>query len=191
MKEDLECWEFFLELPQAFSRPFFEFDSNLRSEQVDFATDASRNPELGAGGNCGDEWFILQWNSKFITKYEPSIAYLELYALTIGIISWLKNFKNKRITVACDNMSVVWMINSTTSGCKNCMILIRLIVLQCLIDNVKLTARYVKSKDNLFPDLLSRLKYDEFRRKSRALGESLLIRIHPYLLNYGPWRKYG
>ena len=139
----------------------------LTSEIIDFATDASRNIELGAGGNCGENWFILQWEEDYITDLNPSISYLELYALTIGVILYIHKFQNKRVTISCDNMAVVYMINSNSSACKNCMFLIRLVVLQSLIHNVKLTARHVASKNNLFPDLLSRLKYKEFRRQAR------------------------
>ena len=170
LKQNLKCWQFFLKQPQAFSRPFFEFDTYLRAEEVDLSSDASRNPELGAGGICGNEWFIFQWNEDFIKEKEPSIAYLELFAVTVIVLLWLKKFKNKTISLACDNQAVVYMVNSTSSNCKNCMFLIRLIVLECLIQNVKLTARYIRSKDNLFPDLLSRLKYREFRRISKKMG---------------------
>ena len=36
----------------------------------------------------------------------------------------------------CDNQSMVAMINTTSLSCKNCMVLIRIIVLHCLIHNV-------------------------------------------------------
>ena len=118
IKEDLHCWEFFLETPYAFARSFFDFDSDLKSEQLDFATDASKNPELGAGGNCENEWFILQWNAEHIKKYDPSIAYLELFAMTVGIMNWISKYKNKKVSIACDNMAVVCMVNKTSSACK-------------------------------------------------------------------------
>ena len=167
MKMDLRAWLSFLLTPQIYNRPFFDYDNNTNSEFVLFATDASANPDLGAGGICNDRWFIILWNKKFMKKFEPSINYLELYAVTVGVLNWVHLFANRRITVLCDNMSVVYMINKTTSSCRNCMILIRLIVLHSLSHNVRITAHYVPSEENVYPDMLSRHQYNNFRKRSR------------------------
>ena len=143
-------------------------DSELyRPEEVYFYTDATANPELGCGGISGNSWFILQWKESFILEHNPSINYLELYAVTVAILLWIHNYKNRNISIFCDNMSVVHMINSNTSSCKNCMVLIRIIVLKCLQENVKLHVRHVKGVLNTYSDLLSRLKYKQFRTKAR------------------------
>ena len=169
-KSDLRMWQEFLKNPIAYSRPFLDVDANTNSIEVDWATDASANPNLGAGGTCFNEWFILQWDEKFMLKNEPSINYLELYAVAVGIFLWLGNFKNQRITIFCDNMSVVHMINTNVSTSKNCMVLLRFIVLQSLIHNVKITAKHIVGKFNIFPDLLSRLQYGKFRQIARKNG---------------------
>ena len=59
-------------------------------------------------------------------------------------------------------MSAVEMINSSSSSCKNCMVLIRLLVLKGLVENVRIFARHVSGKANQFSDALSRLKLDHF-----------------------------
>ena len=59
------------------------------------------------------------------------------------------------------------MVNNTTSGCVNCMVLIRIMVLELLKNNVKLTVKYVASARNRYADLLSRLKYKEFRAMAK------------------------
>ena len=100
--------------------------------------------------------------SNLFATYQPSIEYLELYGVLIGVLLWIKKYKNRRVTLFCDNQSVVAMINSNTSSCKNCMILIRILVLECLIQNVKIRAQYISSADNYFLDALSRLKLDKF-----------------------------
>ena len=88
---DLETWLSFLTTSSsAFCRPFFDFDNETIYDPIQFATDASANPELGMGGVCGTSWFIQQWNENFIVKNQPSINYLELYAVTVGILSWFK-----------------------------------------------------------------------------------------------------
>ena len=167
MRMDLEMWLEFLNHPNIYARKFIDMDLTITSEEVDFYTDASANKNLGCGGICGEDWFIMQWNEDFIKEKNPSINYLELYAVTIGIMSWIQKFSNKRIFIFCDNMSVVHMINNTTSKCKNCMVLIRLIVLQALTHNVKINAKHVAGVSNTFADQLSRLKYREFWRTAR------------------------
>ena len=166
MKLDLRVWQCFLAQPDVFCRPFIDY--NVSTPQItDFYTDASGNPELGAGGHCGSEWFILAWNEKYFTKHNPSIDYLELYALTIGIKLWLHKFANKRIVVFCDNLGVVHMVNNNTSTSEKCMILIRIIVLQSLIYNTRVFAEHVPTKQNYFADMLSRHNYRGFRMTSR------------------------
>ena len=144
-----------------------DLDNSLTSEEISMYSDASANGQLGCRGFSDVNWYILQWNKEFITTYKPSINYLELYAVTIAIVLWLHKYRNKRIILFCDNMSVVHMINSNTSKCKNCMVLMRIIVLQGLIHNVKINAKYVSSKNNYYSDMLSRLKYKEFRKTAR------------------------
>ena len=167
MKQDLRMWLQFLDSSDVYSREFYDFNECATFTQLEFFTDASRNPNLGCGGICGKEWYILQWNKKFICDVNPSIAYLELYGLTIGLISWLKDYRNKRICVFCDNQSVVAMVNKMTSKCKNCMVLIRILMLHCLRYNVKIRVAYVESKKNTYADHLSRLRYKEFRALAR------------------------
>ena len=65
------------------------------------------------------------WLKEFIQEHKPSIEFLELFAVTAAVISWIHQFKNRRIMLLCDNKSVVDMINLTTTSCKNCMVLIR------------------------------------------------------------------
>ena len=48
------------------------------------------------------------------------------------------------------------MIRNSSSSCKNCMVLIRLIVLECLTWNVRLFCKHVRTEDNYFADALSR-----------------------------------
>ena len=114
------------------------------------------------GGYCGNSWFALQWNEQFIRAKEPSIAYLELYAVAVAILNWINRFRNKRVIIFCDNKSVVYMVNSMTSHSMQCMTLIRIIVLQCMLSNVRVFAKHVPGKLNKFSDLLSRREFKKF-----------------------------
>ena len=98
--------------------------------------DASKNADLGFGGYCEDQFMQGAWGRCLFEHLDPSIQYLELFVLTAGVIQWAHKFVNKRIVVFSDNNSVVSMVNSTSSSCKNCMVLIRILVLHSMVHNV-------------------------------------------------------
>ena len=167
MRMDLKMWLEFLNHPSIYARNFFEMDITITSEEIDFYSDASANPKLGCGGISEKDWFIMQWEEEFIVEHNPSINYLELYAVTVAVLNWMYKYQNKAVTIFCDNMSVVHMINNTSSKCKHCMILIRILVLHCLKFNTLLKAKHVRGVNNQYADLLSRLKYGDFWKRAR------------------------
>ena len=67
-------------------------------------------------------------------------------------------------------MSVVYMINNNSSSCPNCMVLICKIVLQSLINNVRIFAKHVPGKENRISDALSRLNFKEFGKYTEDLN---------------------
>ena len=116
------------------------------------------------GGYCFTNWFAMPWDPCFIAKFRPSIAYLELFAVTTAILMWIRQFQNRRVIIFTDNTGVRDMINSNSSGCKNCMVLIRILVLECLTWNVRVFARHVKTSHNGIADALSRFQWARFRK---------------------------
>ena len=160
---DMEIWKTFLMEPEIFSRPILDcFEQTAKD--IDMYSDASGNSEKGFGAYCGPEWTCQVWGKNWFNNGRPSIEYLELYGVTVAVLSWIKNFKNSTILLHCDNESVCRMVNKNSSGCKNCMVLIRIIVLECLIHNIKLTAEWVATGDNSKADALSRMEFHRFRR---------------------------
>ena len=158
---DLFVWKQFLNTPECFYRPFMDTVS-LQADEVDMYSDASGNFNLGFGAYCGPEWIYGKWDFELCTLMKPSIEYLELFAVLAGVLKWIKLFKNKRVILFCDNESVVSMINNSTSSCKNCMILIRLLTAESITRNVRVFARHVGTKANGKADALSRLDLDRF-----------------------------
>ena len=104
------------------------------------------------------------WDQTLMKVIQPSIQYLELFAVTAAVLTWVHPFKNQKIRLFCDNKSVVGMINQSSSSCKNCMVLIRLITLKSLQHNVRVFAKHVKTSKNPVADALSRLRLHSFRR---------------------------
>ena len=172
-RQDLLIWEQFLKNELIFSRPFFDCRKNIHYTPQKFFTDASST--IGCGGVCDQDWFIMEWEEEiedfFMEKAKPSINFLELYALTIGILSWVHQFQNSYVTLFCDNQSVIHMVNNQSAKNVNCMALIRLIVLHCMQYNVKIKIEYIESKANIYADLLSRSRYGEFRKIAKKRGD--------------------
>ena len=114
-------------------------------------------------------------------EHEPSIEYLELFAVLATVLNWLERFRNQRIVLFCDNQAVVSVINNNTSSCPNCLTLIRLLVLHSMKMNTRVFATYITSKNNKNADLLSRLKVDEFRRRNPGAD------LQPMAINESIW----
>ena len=166
MKEDCRIWLSFLThgSSHVINRPFVDLHKFKTSETLNFYTDSSAAEDLGFGCVFGHRWFFGRWEQDFTRTRKPSIAYLELAALCFAVLTWSSLIRNKRIIIYCDNQSVVHMVNNMTSRCRNCMILIRHLALDCLLNNRRVFVRYVASKSNYLADSLSRLKLDLFHR---------------------------
>ena len=172
---DLEVWRAFLNNAEVFSRPFMDF-KKCTAKDIDMYSDASRNFSKGVGAYCGPSWSFKKWNQDFMENMQPSIQYLELYGVTVAVLNWIKHFKNRRIYLFCDNDSVVKMINKSSSRCRNCMVLLRLITLEGLIHNVRIFAKHVTSKDNGKADALSRLEFQRFWKLCDEEGSIMDVR---------------
>ena len=162
---DLMVWRQFLMTPNRYYRPFMEVKS-INAEDIDMFSDASGNYSLGFGTYCGPEWTFGQWDHDFCSRYKPSIEYLELFGVLVAVLNWIRLFENRRVVLFCDNESVVHMINNSSSNCKNCIVLLRLLVAESINMNVRVFAKHVGTKLNGKADALSRLDFDRFRRLS-------------------------
>ena len=165
-KLDSEVWLQFLlgDLQTVSCRPMVDLTKVDNSVEVGFYSDASASAKLGFGAIFGNRWIKGKWGQQFIADNHPSIEYLELFALTAGILTWQNELRDKRFCIHCDNTAVVQMINNLTSSCGNCMILIRLITLNGIKHNRRLTARYIASEANELSDALSRNQMEHFRK---------------------------
>ena len=166
---DLMVWKSFLCHPECYYRSFMDSVS-FNAEQLDMYSDASGNYSLGFGAYCGTEWTFGQWDTEFCQANTPSIEYLELFTLLVGVLNWIKLYGNRRIILFCDNEAVVNMVNGSSSSCKNCMVLIRILTAESMHRNVRIYARHVGTKDNGKADALSRL---DFNRFWRLAGDSM------------------
>ena len=167
MRMDLQMWFKFLNHQSVFCKPFMDFSNEFSAQQLQFYSDAST---MGMGAYCQNSGMFMKWDRKFMKKFQPSIECLEMVVLTAVILAWINRFPNKKVILYSDNQGVQGAVNQSSTHCKNCMALIRLIVLKCLIHNVDITIDYVKSADNDITDSLSRLQWNEFRRLTRKMS---------------------
>ena len=140
LRADMSMWWTFLHHPTILSRPLLDMSIELMAQMLDMYSDASKNSKLGFGATCASSWMFGQCEENFIELKNPIIEYLELFGLLAGFMQWGHRFRNQRIILFCDNQSVVEMVNNTTSSCRNCMVLIRLLVLESLVQNVRVFA---------------------------------------------------
>ena len=126
-KSDCLTWLSFLQneegdrIQKVMCRPWVDLTVCKEAPELDFFTDASGGKETGGcGGVLQNEWFKATWNPSFMEEKNPSIAYLELFALVSAVIIWKAKLANSRFTMFCDNQAVVEMVNNLTSGCQNC-----------------------------------------------------------------------
>ena len=160
-REDCKVWEMFLNNLNMVNRPLIDF-SDESTETLQIYSDASLNEELGFGCWFNRFWTFGIWERGFVKKYRPSIAYLELFALVVGIFTWKEKLSNMRISVFVDNKAARDMINSTVANSKESMKLLRMLTLNNLKYNRRVFAKYVKTSENTCADALSRLDFDKF-----------------------------
>ena len=172
-RSDCEVWEYFLtnaSLSQL-CRPYIDLNEKIQATQLRFTTDATLNLNLGMGGIFENRYFAQQWNRDFIIENEPSICYLELYALVTAIVLWGEDPKlcNTRIQILCDNEGVKHMVNNMTGKCEHSMKLIRLLAHNNLKYNCRVFVQYLSTKKNFLADSLSRLEFDRFFKLAAPL----------------------
>ena len=168
--EDLKIWQLFLQSPESYSRPFIDILSYESATTLDWYTDSAKAQGKGYGGHYDSHWFWGVWSPEFLISKDPSIEFLELYAVAISVLLWIKELKNRRIILFCNNESVVYMLNGQTSRCRNCLKLIRLITLESLISNVRIYAKNVRTHLNGRADSLSRGAILKFKKISSDKG---------------------
>ena len=163
-KYDCQVWiKFLVDEWGVYNRPMVDVDAFASSQEIYFYSDTSKAKTLGFGAIFETNWLFGKWEDNFISKYDPSIEFLELFALTVGLLTWETLITNSQVIIFCVNMSVVEMINQGSSTCSKCMILLRLLTLNGLQYNRRVLACHVRSKDNGLSDALSHLQFECFR----------------------------
>lgn len=129
------------------------------SNSLHFYTDAAGS--IGFGAIFGSHWFYGTWPQHMVYFH---ITYKELFPIVLALEIWGAQLKNRCITLHSDNFAVVYIINKQTSKDVHIMYLVRRLVLSCMQHNLLVRAFHIPGRENVLPDLLSRLQVDEFRK---------------------------
>ena len=163
--------EVFFDTLQRVCRPMV--DVYQEAQTIGFYSDASACESLGFGAYFDGHWLYNAWEPGFIKQKKPSIEYLELFALTAALVTWGNLLQNRRIKIHCDNQAVVAMINNTSSSCKNCMYLLRILIINNMQFNSRVYCQYIRSQDNKESDALSCLQLNRFFKKINRKRERI------------------
>ena len=87
-KDDCWVWRSFLSGGNwAVCRPMVDFEVEHNSQTLNFFTDATKGKQLGFGGIYNSHWLFGQWEQGYIDQYDPSIEYLELFAVCAAVFA--------------------------------------------------------------------------------------------------------
>ena len=115
----------------------------------------------------------------FILQENPSIEFLELYALVAVVLTWSMLISNIRVITWCDNHSVMHIVNDAFSHCEQCMKLVRLLTLNNIKFKRHVFVKYVHSRDNILADSFSRMDFSRFWRHASDDKEKYPDTISP------------
>ena len=167
--QDCNVWLYFLQHAEtchkSVCRPFVDFFPMEESAQIlNFYSDAAKNEKFGIGAVHQNHWLYSRWPRNFLQQYNPSIEFLELYAVTVALYVWqnLPILNHGRVIIFCDNQAVQQMINKLSLSCVHCMKLVHLIALLGIENNIRIFMQYVRSRDNVLADSLSRADFKCF-----------------------------
>ena len=137
---------------------------SIDNDQVLLYADSAGARDKGFGCRYQNHWTQGFWSdtSLFDNNYKPNIALLELYAVAIAIELWAPALSSKTITLKSDNQAAIAMLNRKRSDIPAAMYLIRHLTKTCLHFQVYIQASYLPSKANLWTDLLSHNRMEEF-----------------------------
>ena len=137
-----------------------DLSKTICATTLNFYSDLSGR--IGMGAVFDNHWINALWGQDFLTQCNPSMQFLELYALVTAVFMWQDRLVNSRFQVFCDNIGAKDAVNNSSSSCAKCMNLIRLLVQNNMKYNRQIFVVYVKSKSNVLADALSRADFHRF-----------------------------
>ncbi|KAM4794908.1 uncharacterized protein WCC33_000060 [Rhinophrynus dorsalis] len=159
IRDDLSVWQEFL---SEFNGHTCWQQPELTSSDLELFTDASGS--VGFGAYFGGRWCAARWPQALsASPLVRNLTFLEFFPIVVSVEVWGDLLRDRRIVFWTDNLSVVHVINRSTSSSLPVLALLRRLVLCCLRLNICFRARHVPGLHNSIADSLSRLQIDQFR----------------------------
>ena len=150
VKKDIDWWQKFMCVYDGQSIMWMH--QKINQEPV-MSSDASLK---GIGGICGERYYKLEITENMIKNNGWHIAHLEMWALVIMLRLWAPKFEGYRFVVECDNKQVLYAINGSRMADLQMQEGLREIAWILATNRCEIFVKYVPSKQNIIPDLLSR-----------------------------------
>ena len=133
-------------------------------------TDAS---DVAIAGVCQSRWFYRYYTGSYLKVKDTPIAYRELLALVISILTFADKLHGRRLILHVDNQVVVQAINNGYVRNDEMMILIRKLYYVFSVLSIECRAVYISTKDNDAADALSRGRVDNFKQNNPDSDEHM------------------
>ncbi|XP_062568785.1 uncharacterized protein LOC134230935 [Saccostrea cucullata] len=131
------------------------------SHTVQLFTDSAEGEWGGFGIYFGGKWAGGQWPQHWGSEGTlRDMTFLELFPALVALTLYNKYLQNTRLLFHIDNMSVVHIINNSTSKSDRVMNIVRKLTLQY---NIQIKASYIPTKANSIADAISRSQWARFR----------------------------
>ena len=93
---------------------------------IEIYADASGNLSLGWGAFIPAKGLLMfqQWDKEWFQQFNPSIEFLELYALLAGVITWVPHLSDKTVIFRSDNTPTLHALINKSSNSKQMLILL-------------------------------------------------------------------
>ena len=138
--------------------------------------------DLGWGAWWGTAWIWDQWDPEFMQSNNPSINFLELFAVVVVLQVWSPQFANKHVVVRSDNQPTVAVINAKTSNNTSMLILIHYLTLHYMLNNIKVTTQFVPGCKNSAADTLHFLAFSFPDSTPSCQGQTMPKHTYPATL---------
>jgi len=126
---------------------------------------------IGCGATCGTEYFHKEFPEQ-ISSQHLHINALELLALIVAITVWAKQLQHKKVTVLCDNIATVWVINTGKTRDKVMQGLLRDLCYLTATHNFEVFAKHIPGVENRIPDMLSRWTVSNDLKRQFIINEA-------------------
>ncbi|XP_062599327.1 uncharacterized protein LOC134260800 [Saccostrea cucullata] len=134
------------------------------SHTVQLFTDSAGGERGGFGIYFGGKWAGGQWPQHWgSVGILRDMTFLELFPVLVALTLYNKDLQNTRLLFHIDNMSVVHIINNSTSKSDRVMNIVRKLVLITLQYNIQIKASKIPTKANSIADAISRSQWARFR----------------------------